>query len=283
MNTRRRRKHPVITVLTVIVWFFVILPGVKSFLFGQKSSSIDFNSFKETGEELTELIQSEKAQFPDDFYKLQSSWESYDTKWTSTWHMYKPYLHNSISELENLDSRTISSPAPGSSKTGNKKTSKNLSNAEFWGFVYDIILTNNKDRLSNLSSAFIWFQVKNELSDREILEIIIDFIQGIPYEIPGNYYGIYTPSEVLYRDAGDCDSKSLLAALILKEMGYEAAIFYSDEYAHAMLGLNVPSAGEYKEHNGTPYYFTEMTATGWQIGELSPDCADLKYWYLVSI
>ncbi|MCK5674151.1 MAG: transglutaminase domain-containing protein [Spirochaetales bacterium] len=283
MNTKRRKKHPVFSVLTVLIWFFVILPGIKSFVFDQKSSSIDFNSFEETEAELTELIQLEKAQFPDDFIKLKSQWESYDTTWTSTWHMYKPYLHNSILELNNLDSRTISSPAPGSSKTGKKKTSNNLSNAEFWGIVYNIILTNNVDRLTNLSSAFTWLQEKNELSDREILEMIIDFIQEIPYEIPDNYYGLYTPSDVLFRDAGDCDSKSLLAALILKQLGYNTAIFYSDKYAHAMLGINVPSTGEYKEHNGMPYYFTEMTAKGWQIGELSPDCADHKYWYIISI
>jgi len=283
MNNGRKKKHPLFTVLTVAVWFLVILPGVKSFFFDQKSSAIDFNSFNETEEELTELIQLEKAQFPEDFIKLKSQWESYSTTWTSTWHMYKPYLHNSISELKNLDSKTISLPAPGNSKTGKKKSSKNLSNAEFWGIVYNIILANNKDRLSNLSSAFTWFQNKNNLSDREILEIIIDFIQEIPYEIPDNYYGIYTPSDVLFRNAGDCDSKSLLAALILKQLGYETAIFYSDEYAHAMLGLNVPSTGEYKEHNGKSYYFTEMTATGWQIGELSPDCSDLKYWNIISI
>ena len=277
MSNHRKKRHPILTILMLLSWFLIFLPSIKLFLGDYFSPSYEFNLFEETENELEELIRNEKAVFPDEFIPLISNWQSYDTDWTSNWHIYRTYLDISISELENLDSRSIASPS------GKKSTKSKISHADFWAVVYKIIISNNEDRLSNLAYAFSWFQEKNELSDRETLEIIIDFIQQIPYEIPDNYYGLYSPTEVLYLNAGDCDSKTLFAVLILKQLGYDTALFYSNKYAHVMLGLNVPSTGEYIELNGRPYYFTEMTAPGWQIGEISPDCDDLKYWYIVSI
>ncbi len=283
MDDHRKKRHPILTILILLSWFLIFLPSIKLFFVDILSPSFEFRQFEEMENNLSTLIQSENALFPDDFIPKLSKWESYDTNWRSNWHIYIPYLETSIFELENLDSNTITAPTPSEKKSTKKSTKRKISNADFWAGVYNIIISNNKERLNNLASSFIWFQEKNELSDRETLEIIIDFIQQIPYEIPDNYYGLYSPADLLYRNAGDCDSKSVLAALILKQLGYDTAIYYSDEYAHAMLGLNVPSTGEYLELNGKPYYFTEMTAPGWQIGEISPDCADLKYWHIISI
>lgn len=277
MSKQRKKKDPFLTIFIILVWFLIYLPSIKLFFHDSLSPSYNFTLFEETENELSEFIRDEKAVFPDEFIPLSSTWQSYDTDWTSNWHIYGPWLDISIFELENLDSKSIASP-------GGKKSAKNkISHADFWAAVFKIIILNNENRLTNLAYAFSWFQEKNELSDRETLEIIIDFIQQIPYEIPDNYYGLYSPAEVLYRDAGDCDSKTIFAVLLLKQLGYDTALFYSSVYAHVMLGLNVPSTGEYIELNGRPYYFTEMTAPGWQIGEISPDCADLKYWYIISM
>lgn len=267
----------------VISWFIFILPTIKTIFADFITPPVEYTFFEETEKELEELIIEEDAVYPDEFILLKSKWQSSSTEWTSNWHIFSPYLNTSILELENLDSGTVMANSPSNKKTSKKTTKRNISNKDFWAGVYNILLSNNKERLNNLASSFVWFQEKNELSDREILQIIIDFIQQIPYEIPDNYYGLYSPSDVLYRNAGDCDSKSILAALILKKLGYDTAIFYSDEYRHAMLGINVPSVGEYKQLNGKSYYFTEMTASGWQIGDISPDCVDLKYWHIISI
>ncbi len=277
MRNQSQKKHPVLTIISVLIWFFVLLPSIKVLITDQISPSKEFTFYEETEIELNEIIIKEDALFPDEFISLTSTWESYSTEWTSNWHVYKPYLSNSISELKNLDANTIYYPG------GKKSKKRKVLPENFWAQVYSIIVSNNKDRINNLAIAFSWFQDKNELSDSATLKIIIDFIQQIPYEIPENEYGIYTPSEVLNRNAGDCDSKSLLAALVLKKMGYETALFYSKEYRHVMLGINTPSTGEYMELGGKTYYFIEMTSPGWQIGDISPDCADLKYWNIISI
>jgi hypothetical protein len=284
MSAGSKKRKPLILFLVIISWFVFFLPGIKIFLNNILSPSYKFNVFEETEDELSNLIQSQNALYPADFISLNSKWESFDTQWSSSWHLYKPFLNASISELENLDSRTFVPPGgSGGGKSKKNSTDQKISNEDFWAIVYNIILDNNKNRLNNLVSAFLWFQTNNELTDRETLEIIIDFIQDIPYEIPDNYYGLYSPVDILFRNAGDCDSKSILASLILKKLGYKTAILYSEKYTHVMLGINILSAGEYLELNGIPYYFTEMTATGWQIGDIPPDCADLKYWHILSI
>ena len=277
MSKNSRKKHPFLTIFIALMWFFIILPSTKLFLADKISPKNEFTIFEETENELLGIIRNEEAVFPDEFISISSNWESYSTEWTSNWHIYTPYLNISISELKNLNANSIYYPK------GKKTKTREVSPEEFWAQVYNIIITNNENRISNLAYAFSWFQEKNELSDSATLNIIIDFIQQIPYEIPENEYGLYTPAEVLYRDAGDCDSKSILAALLLKQLGYDTVIFYSKEYRHVMLGINAPSTGEYMQMGGKAYYFTEMTSPGWQIGDISPDCADLKYWNIISL
>lgn len=277
MSKSTDKKLPILTIVSILIWFFILLPSIKLFFSDLISPSEEFTLFEETENELSAIIKNEKAVFPEEFISITSSWESYSTEWISNWHIYEPYLEESISELKNLDAGAIYPPK------GKKSKNREISPEEFWAQVYNIIIINNKDRISNLAYAFRWFQEKNELSNYTTLKIIIDFIQQIPYEIPENYYGLYTPAEVLYRDAGDCDSKSIFAALLLKYIGYDTVLFYSKEYRHVMLGINTPSTGEYMELAGKRYYFTEMTSPGWQIGDISPDCADLKYWNIIPL
>ncbi|MCK5154135.1 MAG: hypothetical protein KAQ93_07220, partial [Spirochaetales bacterium] len=158
------------TVFSILIWFLILLPSVKLFFADKILPQNKFTLFEETENDLAEIIYEEKAKFPDEFIPLSSNWQSFSTEWTSNWHIYKPYLKNSISELENLDAGAIYYPK------GNKSKKRKVSVEGFWAQVYNIIITNNEDRIKNLAYAFIWFQEKNELSDSEVLNIIIDFI-----------------------------------------------------------------------------------------------------------
>ena len=66
--------------------------------------------------------------------------------------------------------------------------------------------------------------------------------------------------------------------VILEHMGYDPMIVVSDEYAHAMLALNLPAQGDYIRYAGKKYYFWETTATGWGIGMLPPESNNKEYW-----
>lgn len=264
----------------VIFWFLILLPGLRIFLSDLFVREPDFRQYSETAEELGFVIEREQASFPDDFLATPSRWEGAAGQWRADWHVYEPYLSQSMEELDNL---VISSPltAPGKGGGGKKKKGGGqISSQDFWAQVYSFMGEKNSARVENISRAFLWYQEKNDLTDRELLNLVIQFVQQIPYELPENLYGLYTPTEILKLNAGDCDSKSVFAAILLRDLGYDVAIFYSSEYRHAMLGVNAAATGVYKEMNGRTYYFTEMTAPGWQIGDLPPDCSDPDFWYI---
>lgn len=274
--SKRKKGHFKIILAVTIVWFFIMLPAFRIVLKDSLTGGNEFTEFLETEGDIEFLINREKAQYPDQFYLIESQWKTEETIWRAGWHLYKPYIIDSIEEMDNM---VITFDMKGSKKG----KSQNIAPERYWARIYEEMAAPNFVRVENLALAFQWFREQNELSDYQLLSLIIDYIQQIPYELPENTYGLYTPPEIAYINRGDCDSKSVFASILLGRLGYDTAIFYSSEYRHAMLGINFPSSGYYKEMNGKNYYFTEMTAPGWEIGELPADCPDISFWFISSI
>lgn len=91
--------------------------------------------------------------------------------------------------------------------------------------------------------------------------------QVIQYQKEEGEYPRY-PVETLADGVGDCEDFSILGAAILKSMGYEVALLFLPQ--HAALGVAGAEGlpGSYVEHNGIHYYYCEMTAGGWKLGEI---------------
>lgn len=82
-----------------------------------------------------------------------------------------------------------------------------------------------------------------------------------PYIQP---FAVYTPTEYVFQETGDCDTKSLIAYAILKKMNYNVAVMVGDTDGgkHAMLGVagfpaQIPS--NFVRYNGTIYQPWETT------------------------
>jgi hypothetical protein len=91
-------------------------------------------------------------------------------------------------------------------------------------------------------------------------------------------FGLLVPALVVAEKRGDCDSKSLLALMLLHELGIESVIVESEAHHHAMLGVPLPSQGASFEYNGHRYAFTECTAEGWPIGRMDPRLTHPNDW-----
>ncbi|HOW36667.1 MAG TPA: hypothetical protein PLK34_00225 [Candidatus Pacearchaeota archaeon] len=94
--------------------------------------------------------------------------------------------------------------------------------------------------------------------------ISISLVQNIPWKVSEKdklfsgsraYYSRY-PYEVIYENEGVCGEKSELLALILKELGYETAIFYFQQENHESLGIKCPLLESFKS---TGYCFVETS------------------------
>lgn len=103
------------------------------------------------------------------------------------------------------------------------------------------------------------------------VSFVLAFVQQvITYQHDEGEYPKY-PIETLTEAAGDCEDFAILAASLLHAMDYQTALLFVP--GHCALGIagatGVP--GIHSTHDGLDYYYCEMTATNWIIGELPPE------------
>jgi hypothetical protein len=100
------------------------------------------------------------------------------------------------------------------------------------------------------------------------VEFVLSFVQeAIQYQTEETEYPRF-PVETLSDGMGDCEDFSILGAAILKCMGYEVGLMVLP--GHAALGVAGATGlpGPYVEKDGLRYYYREMTADGWKIGQM---------------
>lgn len=112
---------------------------------------------------------------------------------------------------------------------------------------------------------------KNNLNDDEIVELAVSFIQSIPYDdaksreiFAQNENALMRfPYETLYDQLGVCSDKSLLAYLLLNQMGYGTALFTFEQEKHMAAAVECPQ--DYSSYK-SGYCYVETTSVGNKIG-----------------
>lgn len=96
-------------------------------------------------------------------------------------------------------------------------------------------------------------------ADRRLLEVVLAFLQEIPYEQPGSpargprNLGLYVPTEVLVGNHGDCDSKSVAFAALWRRASVPVVLVRVP--GHMLLGVGVrPGPGERFVRLGNRYF-----------------------------
>ncbi|MCP4458163.1 MAG: hypothetical protein GY816_09105 [Cytophagales bacterium] len=165
----------------------------------------------------------------------------------------------------------------------------------FWGEVYEELIDQSEGVIEFLADSLVTVASEDMLDDMQLAALVVSFVQDIPYSyvlqedcgeretqgkpcLGNTPLGIVSPYEFIHALYGDCDTRAVLLYVLLENMDYDPMIVVSDEYAHAMLALNLPAQGDYIRHAGKKYYFWETTATGWGIGMLPPDSNNKNYW-----
>lgn len=169
---------------------------------------------------------------------------------------------------------------------------------QFWRSLYSTVHQQNMDKFHPLMDSLWSIKIDQNLNRNQFANMVVSFVQDIPYVyildeercedqigqmncVTGVKYGLLSPYEFLHTLNGDCDTRSLLLYTLLKQFGYDPRIAISNEYAHAVLMLDVATSGDYIEENGQKYFFWETTATGWQSGILPPDVNDISKWEII--
>jgi hypothetical protein len=129
----------------------------------------------------------------------------------------------------------------------------------------------DKPFLSDIMKKFKDNGVANGYSNEENAMNVLVFVQSLPYAEDSVEYTRY-PLETLKDDVGDCKDKSILAAALLHEMGYEVALLKYP--GHMALGISINAQGKYFAQDGVRYYYAETTGPGWEIGTVPEEFRD---------
>ena len=149
-----------------------------------------------------------------------------------------------------------------------------------WNMIYLYVIKNDMYNLDNIFSIFDRIQRDKNYSTYEFADLIVSFVQDIPYAYTNNDWpDLYAPVEFLRRYQGDCDTRTVLLFILLNGYGIDTVILGSSIYKHSVIGVNLPtSSGSYKYANGKRYYLWETTAKGWTRGDISPRTKNMNYW-----
>jgi hypothetical protein len=87
-------------------------------------------------------------------------------------------------------------------------------------------------------------------------------------------WGVFSPIEFAIKSTGDCDTRSLFAYTILKNLGYDIAVMVSNSESHSVLGVSVPNIPKGGDRTGngyfaSKYYLWELTSYGPLLGQNS--------------
>lgn len=176
--------------------------------------------------------------------------------------------------------------------------------------TYDKIIynikENDKSKLNGLYHLFDSIQNKQKLSSMKFAELIVSFVQDIPYAIvlsdgcdPSLYndrftknflinnkgkcdgyqkFGLNSPVEFLTNLKGDCDTRTILLYTILSHYKYDVAIMSSEFYGHSILGINLPYNGLVYTTKYQKYILWETTSLGAKPGIISNEISNINNW-----
>lgn len=165
---------------------------------------------------------------------------------------------------------------------------------------------NDKNKLNSVYKLFDSINKSNKLSKVKFAEMVVSFIQDIPYALildkgcdaslyndtftrqylldpnascDGNQrFGINTPVEFLASLKGDCDSRTVLLYTIFAHYNYDVAVLSSEFYGHSILGINLPINGTAYNYNENSYVMWETTAPNCKPGIISNKISNLNNW-----
>jgi hypothetical protein len=175
---------------------------------------------------------------------------------------------------------------------------------------YDEVLYSLKERdkgkLNGLYQLFDSINKVNQLSKIKFAEMVVSFVQDIPYALilekdcnvssytdsftrkyllspealceGGQKFGINTPAEFLVNLKGDCDTRTLLLYTIFTHYKYDVALLSSEQYAHSIIGINLPINGTAYNFNNVRYVLWETTAPNCRPGSIPSQISNLNNW-----
>lgn len=122
----------------------------------------------------------------------------------------------------------------------------------------------------------IYDQLEEGTDSRDYVNLLLSWVQSIPYDrlenrATSNGAGYFSPIEVLNNNRGDCDSKTVLTATLMRTLLPNLSMVMIFLPNHALLGANLPmrETEQSIEIDGMQYLLLEPTGPAkFKVGEI---------------
>lgn len=163
---------------------------------------------------------------------------------------------------------------------------------EAWQRYYKMIFRDTYSRLSkvafDINSALYPIALKKNPKnpEEELNALLLNWVQNFEYEHDSSNYNISdftSPIDALCGAKSDCDSRSMLMCVLLRQNGIRTELFISREYLHAVYGADIKAQGAKIEENGINFLLGETTAKNIRPGLIAQDQSDTNKWIAVGL
>ncbi len=157
-----------------------------------------------------------------------------------------------------------------------------------WQRFYRMIMRDSLGRLKkasfDISSALQNLALEKDEKNPKaaIAAILLEWVQNFKYSRAStnmNKADFANIVSVLKNEGSDCDSRSLLVAVLLKNMGINSCFFVSAKHSHAILGVSLPDKQGFSfDVDGVPFLVGDTVAKGATLGKIDPKQIDRSTW-----
>ena len=154
---------------------------------------------------------------------------------------------------------------------------------EAWLRYYRMIFRDSYQRMRRPA-----FDIYNVLApscadETDLAQKLLTWTQSFTYdhETDSTKSDFTSLPDVLRNKGNDCDSRSMLLAILLQNMNVDSIFFISAEYSHAIAGIVSTHPGQTISVGNKKYLPGETTAKGLTWGKISQDMADYSKWFAV--
>jgi hypothetical protein len=151
---------------------------------------------------------------------------------------------------------------------------------EAWTRFYRLIYRESAARLDRLALEAARLLPRDDPT--ETARRVLAWVQRFVYERDEKGTDFIPPLTAAFGARGDCDSRAVVASIILERLGIDSIILVSREYSHALLGVDVPGGGQRFERGGKSYLMGETTAKV-GLGTIPADMTDRSKWLAIEL
>jgi hypothetical protein len=152
---------------------------------------------------------------------------------------------------------------------------------EAWIRYYRLIYRDSYDRIKNPAIAIVrnlgGLDAVNDDAKRAFAQKALGYVQEFSYERDFTGSDFVNLVSAVIEKRGDCDSRSMLWAIMLSLADIRSAMMVSPYFSHAMGLADIAGDGARFEHLGTQWLVAETTAKI-DIGLIDQEQSDPNYW-----